>query len=73
MSSKKAIAAGVQDVWSKLNGRWHGEHADSFHRQYVVKITETAEAFEDACAELDDVSATLSREMQMIELSLANQ
>lgn len=72
MSSKKAIAAGVQDVWSKLNNRWKGEDANAFHRQYIVKITETAESFEDACAELGSISSELSKELQMIEQSLVN-
>ena len=72
MSSKKAIAAEVQEVWSKLNAKWKGEDATAFHRQYIVKISETAESFEDACAELGNVSSELSKELQMIEHSLAN-
>lgn len=72
MSSKKAIAAEVQEVWSKLNAKWKGEDANAFHRQYIVKISETAESFEDACAELGNVSSELSKELQMIEHSLAN-
>ena len=72
MSSKKAIAAEVQDVWSKLNSRWQGEDANAFHRQYIVKITETAESFEDACADLGSISSELSKELQMIEQSLSN-
>lgn len=72
MSSRKAIAAEVQDVWSKLNARWKGEDANAFYRQYIVKINETAESFEDACADLGSISSELSKELQMIEQSLAN-
>ena len=66
MSSKRAIAVEVQDVWSKLNNRWKGEDANAFYRQYIVKIAETAESFEDACAELSNISSELSKELQMI-------
>lgn len=72
MSSKREIAVGVQDAWIKLNSRWKGEDANAFYRQYILKITETAESFEDACADLVDISSELSKELQMIEQSLAN-
>lgn len=72
MSSRKAIAAEVQDVWSRLNNRWKGQDANAFHRQYIVEIAETAKSFEDACAELGNISSELSKELQMIEQSLEN-
>lgn len=72
MNSKKEITAEVQDVWSKLESRWKGEDATAFHREYIVKIAETAEMFEKACTELNDISSNLAKELQMIENSLAN-
>ena len=72
MSSKKAIASDVQEAWSKLNAKWKGEDANAFHRQYIVKISETAETFEDSCAELDNLSSELLKELRMIEQGLAN-
>lgn len=72
MSSKKEIATEVQHVWSKLESRWKGEDAAAFHREYIVKINETAEMFEKACADLGDISSNLSKELQMIENGLTN-
>ena len=72
MGSRKMISEGVQDVWAKLNSSWYGEGTDAFHREYIVKIAETAEEFEAACAALDDLTSELSKELQAIEQSLVD-
>ena len=71
MSSKRVIAANVQEVWSKLNSQWRGTDADAFYNEFVVRISETAEYFEDACAELESVSSELMKELDEVERSLA--
>lgn len=72
MSSKKAIVTEVQDVWTKLNAKWIGDDANAFQQQYIVKISETTELFEIACADLVSISTELAKELQLIEHSLAN-
>lgn len=73
MSSQRNIVSEVNEVWAKLSGRWQGTDAGSFYQIYVTKITETAEYFEKACSDLNDVSAKMSEELQMLEQSLTNQ
>ena len=70
MNSRSKISGNVQEVWSKLDSRWQGEDAKAFHREYILKITETVESFEVACDELGNLSAELSKELQKIEESL---
>lgn len=72
MSSKKAIVTEVQDVWTKLNAKWTGDDANAFQQQYIVKISETTELFENACADLVSISNEFAKELQLIEHSLAN-
>ena len=70
MNSRSKISGNVQEVWSKLGSRWQGEDAKAFHREYILKITETVESVEVACDELGNLSAELSKELQKIEQSL---
>lgn len=72
MSSRKAIVTEVQDVWTKLNAKWTGDDANAFQQQYIVKISETTELFENACADLVSISTEFAKELQLIEHSLAN-
>lgn len=70
MAGINQASAEITEVWSKLQRGWSGEHADAFHREYILKMQETAEQFETSCHELHMVSATLSKEMALIEHSL---
>ena len=72
MSSQKVIVAKMQEVWSKLNNQWNDEVAQAFHYQYVTKLTETIEDFEDSCAGLCNISYELGKELQLIEQTLIN-
>ena len=72
MSEKNRISADVQYVWMKLNTRWSGEDADAFHREYVVKISEIADSFEDACSKLSRLSAECIKELKSIEQTLVD-
>lgn len=72
MVGKNNVSSEIAEAWSKLQRGWSGEHTDAFHREYIVKMNETAEEFESACCELNQISATLSKEMTLIEYSLNN-
>lgn len=73
MSVKNRISSDVQDVWEKLNARWSGEDATAFHKEYIVKISEIVDSFDDACSELSKVSAECMKELDLIEQTLSNQ
>ena len=73
MSEKSRISADLQDVWVKLNARWRGEDADAFHREYIVKISEIVDTFDDACSELRRLSAECMKELNSIEQTLMDQ
>ena len=73
MSGQKRISSEIQDVWVKLNTRWSGEDAEAFHRQYIVKITEIADSFDDACSELSRLSTECIKELNLVEQTLMNQ
>jgi hypothetical protein len=73
MSEKGRISADVQDVWVKLNARWRGEDADAFHREYIVKISEIVDSFDDACFELSSLSAECMKELNTLEQTLMDQ
>lgn len=72
MSSRQLISGEIQEIWSKLNSKWQGDTATAFHREYILRLSEVSDSFEDACTELGSLSENLSKELQMIEQSLAN-
>lgn len=72
MSSRQLISGEIQEIWSKLNSKWQGDAATAFHREYILRLSEVSDSFEDACTELGSLSENLSKELQMIEQSLAN-
>lgn len=73
MSEKYQMSSNVQEVWEKLNTRWKGEDATAFHREYIVKISEIVDNFDDACSELSKVSSECIKELNSIEQTLMNQ
>ncbi len=70
MSVGNKMSSEVQEAWEKLNARWKGEDATAFHREYIVKISEIADSFEDACFELSRLSAECIKELNSIEQKL---
>jgi len=73
MSGKKQMSSEVQEVWEKLNTRWKGEDATAFYREYIVKISEIVDIFDDSCSELSNVSSECIKELNLIEQALMNQ
>lgn len=71
MNSKRIIAGEIQEAWTKLNAKWHGEPAEAFYREYILRLSEISESFEDSCASISDLSAKFSKELQALERSLA--
>lgn len=72
MISKRALSSGVIEVWTKLNNRWNGEAADVFYREYIVRISEITESFENSCGGLDQITSEMSNELDMLEQSLSD-
>ena len=72
MGSKDKISSEVQDAWEKLNARWKGEDATAFHREYVVKISEIVDSFENACSELSKISSECLNNLNSIEQTIAD-
>ena len=67
MSNKQEISSGLNEIWEKLNTRWAGEDSYAFHQQYIAKMTEVAEDFEEACSNLSVGAAELAKKLELIE------
>ena len=67
MSNKQEIASGLNEIWGKLKIRWAGEDSNTFHQQYITKMTEVAEDFEEACSNLSVGAAELAKKLELIE------
>lgn len=67
MSSKQEIATSLNEVWGKLTTRWTGEDSNAFYQQYITKMTEVAEDFEEACTDLSVGAADLAMKLELIE------
>lgn len=67
MSSKQEIATSLNEVWGKLNARWIGEDSNTFYQQYIAKMTEVAEDFEEACSDLNVGATDLAKKLELIE------
>ena len=73
MSEKGRNSSKVQDAWAKLKTRWRGEDADAFHREYIVRIAEIVDSFDDACSELSRLSAECIKELNSVEQTVIDQ
>lgn len=67
MSNKQEIASSLNEIWGKLSTRWTGEDSNAFHQQYIVKMTEVAEDFEEACSNLSVGAGDLAKKLELIE------
>lgn len=67
MSSKQEIASSLSEIWGKLNTRWTDEGSNAFYQQYMAKMIEIAEDFEEACFNLSVGAADLSKKLELIE------
>lgn len=67
MSNKQEIASSLNEIWGKLSTRWTGEDSNAFHQQYIAKMTEVAEDFEEACSNLSVGAADLAKKLELFE------
>ncbi|MCD7822659.1 MAG: hypothetical protein LUG86_01365 [Oscillospiraceae bacterium] len=67
MSAKHDISAGLNEIWSRLHSRWSGPPTDAFYEQYIRRMTEMIEGFEDSCDALGTGAAELSKKLELIE------
>lgn len=67
MSNKQEIATSLIEIWGKLSLRWTGEDSRAFYQQYIAKMTEVVEDFEEACADLSAGAADLAKKLELVE------
>lgn len=67
MSNKNEIESNLNEVWGKLSARWTSEDSNAFYQQYIIKMTEVIEDFEEACSDLSIVATDLLKELELIE------
>lgn len=70
MDNRRDITSGFNEIWGRLRVRWKGKDANTFHQQYVVKMSEAIEDFEGACFGLSTRAAELSKKLHIIEQSI---
>ena len=71
MGNKQEIASNLHEIWGKLSTRWTGEDSNAFYQQYITKMTEVVENFEDACSNLSVGAADLKKKLELIEHDIA--
>lgn len=73
MSVQKRTSSAIQEIWRQLNTQWHGDDADAFYREYIVKLCEIVDSFDDACSELSRLSEECMKELNSVKQALDNQ
>ena len=67
MSNRQEIASSINETWRKLSLRWTGEDSRAFYQQYIAKMAEVVEDFEEACADLSVGAADLAKKLELVE------
>lgn len=70
MSNKQEIASSLNEIWGKLSLRWTGEDSHAFYQQYIAKMTEVVNDFEEACSDLSIGAANLAKKLELVEHDL---
>ena len=70
MSGKQDIASSLNEIWGKLNIRWTGEDANAFYQQYIVKMIEIVEDFEEPCSDFNIEADDLAQRLDLIERNI---
>ena len=73
MSVRTNMVNNVTDVWIKLNTKWQGEHAEAFYNDYIVRIRETVEEYDKACAEVRTIAVEFNNALEALEQSLSEE
>lgn len=67
MSNKQEIASSLNEIWRKLSLRWTGEDSCVFYQQYIAKMAEVVEDFEEACSSLSIGATDLAKKLELVE------
>lgn len=67
MSRKQEISTSLNEIWAKLSLRWKDEDSRAFYQQYIVKMAEVVETFEDTCSDLSVGATDLAKKLELIE------
>ena len=70
MSGKQDIASSLNEIWGKLNIRWTGEDANAFYQQYIVKMIEIVEDFEETCSDFNIEADDLAQRLDLVERNI---
>jgi|GEM_PF-4198375 len=73
MNKKSRLSENVRDAWVKVNAKWKGEDADAFYGEYVTRITEIVDSFENVCQDLESSSNELLSELKTVEMESEEQ
>lgn len=67
MSNNQDVASSLNEIWVKLSARWIGEDSNAFYQQYIAKMEEIVEDFEDVCSDLGVGASNLAKKLDLIE------
>lgn len=70
MSAQQSIIDQVNQLWEKAHTKWNDDAAEAFYRQYILKMRETAEQFEQDCGRLEELNEQFSKELAAIEVKM---
>lgn len=70
MSAQQSIIDQVNQLWEKAHTKWNDAAAEAFYRQYILKMRETAEQFEQDCGRLEELNEQFSKELAAIEVKM---
>ncbi|MBR5093464.1 MAG: hypothetical protein IK095_00080 [Oscillospiraceae bacterium] len=70
MAGKTMTAERIREAWSRASGGWRCEAAEAFHREFVLTMEETAEAFDRDCAQVTQGAAALREKLENFARSL---
>lgn len=67
MSSQHGLTDRVNQMWASVRTRWSGPPADAFYRQYILKMQETTDRFEQECSRLEEINQQFAEGLSAIE------
>lgn len=70
MSNGRGVSEEAQEIWAKVSGKWQGDDANAFYREYSSRIIETSQQFERSCGNLKQQAKAFSKELQLVYQNL---
>ena len=71
MSVQYLISDQINQLWKKAHAKWNDAAAEAFYRQYILKMRETAEEFEQDCGRLEELNEQFAKELAAIEVKMS--